>query len=363
LTFRLILENMRFRPLRTLLSVLLIAIPVTLILTLVGISEGLLQESAKRTRGAGADILLRPPNSSLMSFSASMPQDWVPWLEKQPHVAIAVGTAIAQVHDITSASGVDLQKLKQMSGGFDYIHGGPFRRPDDVLIDDYYAQQEHVHVGDHIPLFNKQWRVAGIFAGGKLAHIVLPLAVVQDLQGMTGKVSQIYVKLDKPANTQVVMDALKERLKGYKVYSMEDILTQVSVQNVPGLSSFINVMIGIAIVIAFAVVCLSMYMAVLQRTREIGILKSLGASRAYILQLIVVESLAMGIGGTVLGIVLSFGGRWLIHAFVPASVTQAIVYEWWPRSGAIALLASLLGALYPGLRAARQDPIEALAYE
>ena len=364
MTFRLILENLRFRPLRTLLSILLIAIPVTLILTLVGIAEGLLQESAKRTRGAGADILLRPPNTSLLSFSAaSMPQDWVSWLEKQPHVTLAVGTAIAVVSGITSASGVDLHKFEQMSGGFDYIEGGPPRERDDVLIDDYYAQQQKVHAGDHIKLLNRKWRVAGIFAGGKLSHIVLPLEVVQDLEGNTGKLSQIYVKLDNPANTQLVMDALNERLKGYKVYSMEDILSQASVQNVPGLSSFINVMIGIAIVIAFAVVCLSMYMAVLQRTREIGILKSLGASRAYVLQLIVAESLAMGIGGTVLGIVLSFGGRWLIHAFVPASVTQAIVYDWWPRSGAIAIIASLLGALYPGLRAARQDPIEALAYE
>jgi putative ABC transport system permease protein len=364
LTFRLIFENLRFRPLRTLLSILLIAIPVTLILTLVGISEGLLQESAKRTRGAGGDILVRPPNTSLLNFSAaSMPQDLVPWLEKQPHVTVAVGTAIAQVSGLTSASGVDLQKFEQMSGGFDYIEGGALRERDDVLIDDYYAQQLKVHAGDHITMFNQKWRVAGIFTSGKLSHIVLPLAVVQDLLGSTGKVTQIYVKLDNPANTNLVMDALKGPLKEYKLYSMEDIRSQVSVQNVPGLSSFINVMIGIAIVIAFAVVCLSMYMAVLQRTREIGILKSLGASRAYVLQLIVAEAFAMGVCGTVLGIVLSFGGRWLIHAFVPASVTQAIVYDWWPRSGAIALLASLLGALYPGLHAARQDPIEALAYE
>ena len=364
MTFRLILENLRFRPLRTLLSILLIAIPVTLILTLVGISEGLLQESAKRTRGVGADILVRPPNTSLMTFSsASMSQGLVPWLEQQPHVTLAVGTAIAQVSGLTSASGVDFHKFEQMSGGFDYVEGGPFRQPDDVLIDDYYARQQKVHAGDYIPLFSRKWRVAGIFASGKLAHIVLPLPVVQDLLSSTGKVTQIYVKLDDPANTKLVIDSLQKQLPDSKIFSMEDILSQVSVQNVPGLSSFINVMIGIAIVIAFAVVCLSMYMAVLQRTREIGILKSLGASRAYVLQLIVAEAFAMGVCGTVLGIGLSFGGRWLIHTFVPASITQAIVYDWWPRSGAIALVASLLGALYPGLRAARQDPIEALAYE
>ena len=140
-------------------------------------------------------------------------------------------------------------------------------------------------------------------------------------------------------------------------------LSLISVENVPGLRSFIHVMIAIAIVIGFAVVCLSMYMAVLQRTREIGILKSLGASRAYILQLIVAEAFVMGLFGTVVGIVFSFGARWLILTLVPASLQQAIVSDWWPIAGAIALVASLLGALYPGFRAARQDPIEALAYE
>jgi putative ABC transport system permease protein len=63
------------------------------------------------------------------------------------------------------------------------------------------------------------------------------------------------------------------------------------------------------------------------------------------------------------GVVLSFAARGLIVALVPASLTQAIVPEWWPIAGIIALVGALLGALYPGLRAARQDPIEALAYE
>jgi ABC-type antimicrobial peptide transport system permease subunit len=78
LTFKLILENLRHRPLRTLLSVLLIAIPVTLILTLVGLSQGMLEDSARRTRGVGADILIKPPNTSVMSFSAAnIPQNLV----------------------------------------------------------------------------------------------------------------------------------------------------------------------------------------------------------------------------------------------------------------------------------------------
>ena len=133
--------------------------------------------------------------------------------------------------------------------------------------------------------------------------------------------------------------------------------------NIGGLREFIWVIIAIGVIIGFAVVCLSMYMAVLQRTREIGILKSLGASREFILRVILVEALLLGVGGTVLGIVMSYGAWWLIHTFVPASIPMVIVYSWWPKAGLITLIGAAFGALYPGVSAARHDPIEALAYE
>ena len=135
MTFKLILENLRHRPLRTLLSVLLIAIPVTLILTLVGLSRGMLDESAKRTRSVGADILVRPPNSSLLSFSAaSIPQHLVNRLEQVPHVKAAVGTVIAPVSGLLSVTGLDLPAFERVSGGFEFVEGGPFKNPGEILV-------------------------------------------------------------------------------------------------------------------------------------------------------------------------------------------------------------------------------------
>ena len=364
MTFKLILENMRHRPLRTLLSVLLIAIPVTLILTLVGLSRGMLDESKQRTNGVGADIMVRPPGSSVISFSgAPIPQGLVKKLRQEPHVVQATGVIAQQVSGLTSVFGVDLDEFNRISGGFDFIEGGPFRGPDDILIDDFHAQQEKKHVGDTITVLNHKWRIAGIFRSGKLARMVLPISIVQDLTGNTGRISLIYLKVDRPASIDPVIASLKKQLVDYPIYSMREYVSLLSVENVPALNSFIHVVIAISIVIGFAVVCLSMYMAVLQRTREIGILKSLGASRLYILQLIVAEAFVMGLCGTLVGILFSFGARWLILTLVPASLQQAIVPDWWPRAALIALVASLLGALYPGFRAARQDPIEALAYE
>jgi putative ABC transport system permease protein len=144
---------------------------------------------------------------------------------------------------------------------------------------------------------------------------------------------------------------------------MEELTSMYNVNNVAGLREFIFVIMGIGVVIGFAVVCLSMYMAVLQRTREIGILKSLGATDGFILGIILLEATVLGVGGTILGVAMSIGAWWLIGTLVPASIPMVIVPSWWPIAGGITLLGTALGALYPGLSAARHDPIEALAYE
>lgn len=186
---------------------------------------------------------------------------------------------------------------------------------------------------------------------------------LQDLISSQGKVSQVYLKLDDPRNTHMVMDQLKAKYEGYPVYPAKELAQYYSVDNIPLLKGFTDAVLGIGVLIGFAVVSLSMYMAVLQRTREIGILKSLGASKAFVMGMILAEAFALGLGGTIAGIGLSFGTRWIMSVLMPASLPQAIVPVWWLIAGLIALGGALLGALYPGMLAVRQDPIEALAYE
>jgi putative ABC transport system permease protein len=352
---------------RTLLSILIIGVPVTLILCLVGLSHGFIEDSQRRARGVGADILIRPKGSSLLTLGYSMPVELVDkFFAKQPHVVIATGVLNATVEGVTlGMTGVDLPAMDKMSGGFKYIDGGPFEGPDDVIVDDYYATQKKLHKGSHIKLLNHDWRVSGVMESGKLTRIAVPLATMQEAKGDQGKVSQIYLKLDdsKRTNEEVQYLLGLPKLEDYPIISMEDLTSMYNVNNIPALKAFTYVMMGIGVVIGFAVVCLSMYMAVLQRTREIGILKSMGASKGFILGIILVEAAMLGIGGSVLGILMSYGAYYLIHTLVPASFPMIIVYEWWPIAGGITLLATLFGALYPGLSAASHDPIEALAYE
>jgi len=366
-TGKLVLENLKHKPMRSLLSFLLIGIPVTLILTLVGLSHGMIDDSNRRARGSGADLVVRAPTSAAFASmsTATMPeQKFLAYFSSQPHVKAVMGVVVHTVELVLAINGIDYDQFNRMTGGVRFVKGGPFQGPYDVLIDRYYAQQKHKAVGDTINLLNRDWRVCGVIEEGQLAHLLVPLKTLQELDEVNGKLNQIYLKLDNSANTDMVKAELKQALPEYQIISMEDLASLVRESvNRQGLSDFTAVVIGIAIVIGFAVVCLSMYMAVLQRTREIGILKSLGASKSFIVRIIWAEALLLGLGGTAFGIVLSYGARWVIVTLKPASFQIEIVYLWWPIAAGITLAGATLGALYPGLSAASHDPIEALSYE
>jgi putative ABC transport system permease protein len=367
LTNKLVLENLKHRPIRTILVVFAIAIQVNLMLTLVGMSYGMLNDFQKRSRGVGADIIVRPPNTSILSMSApAMKEAMVPYLLEQPHVTGALGTTVHNMEGfLNSATGIDLPTFQKFSGGFVFKEGGPWKAKDEVIVDEYYATQRKLHAGSTVKLMNRDWKVAGIVETGKMSRIFMPLEVLQDLSASTGKYSQIYVRVDDPKKIDAVVDQLKAlpALKEYPIYSMESFTSLISIDNAPGLRPFLNVIVGLSVVVGFLVVFLSLYTAVLERTREIGILKSLGATPLFVISLLFRETIALSIVGSIVGVSLSYATQWLIATLVPASLQMQIVYEWWPISMLVAIFASLVGALYPGYKAAKQDAIEALAYE
>jgi putative ABC transport system permease protein len=364
-TTRLVIENLKNKPMRSLLSFLLIGVPVTLILTLQGLASGMLNDAKERARGVGADILVRASSTTIgVAQSAdSVKEDYVPYFRTAPHIKQAMGVINHSIDFPLIITGLNMGEFNAMSGGFTYLTGHSLRDPDDILVDKLYARQKKLRLGAGVTLLNHNWRLVGIIDGGKLARVVVSLKSLQDVLGTTGKVTSIYLKLDDPANIDAVVHFIEENTSLQAKPMEEYTEATYNMGNIPGLSEFMYVVMGIGVVIGFAVVCLSMYMAVLQRTREIGILKAIGGSNSFILRIILAEAMVLGIGGTVLGILMSFGAWWLIRTLVPSSLSIDIVPLWWPIAGAITLVGAALGALYPGLSAARHDPIEALAYE
>jgi putative ABC transport system permease protein len=331
------------------------------------LSRGLLEDSARRARGSGADIFLKPSTQGTFSLSSGqLNEAFVPFIEKQPHVKEAVGVLTTPVELVVNLNGVDFPAFEKLSGGFRFLAGGPPTGPNDLIVDAAYARQNKLHVGETVRLLNYNWRLSGVVEGGVLGRLVVPLTTLQRLTGNATppRLSEILVKLDNPALTDQEVAHFNDLLKGnLQAISVADFVAQFSVNNIPALRAFIAVITVIAVVVGFLVVFLSMYTAVVERTREIGILKALGAKPLTILDILVREAVLLAVAGCLLGIGFSFVVRALVTEVMPSSLSVVNTPDWWPIAAGIALGGALLGALYPGLKAARQDAIEALAYE
>jgi putative ABC transport system permease protein len=360
---KLIFANLTHRPVRTLLSVLAIAVEVTMILTLVGVSYGTLDSTKERARGVGADIVVRPPNSQVMSALSSSPfsEKYIALLEQQPHVTLATGTVILGIGGFDSITGLDFPSFNKMSNGFTYTAGGDPVNDDDMIVDEYYARQKHLQVGSKVKLANHDWNISGIFTGGKLTRIGVKLSALQVLTGSSG-LTQIYVKLDNPKYAEQVVDQLKSILHDDQIYTMDALTSLLSISNVAMLRDFIWVVIAVAVIVGFIVVFMAMYTAVLERTREIGIIKAVGGSSGLVLSILLRETLLLALLGTVVGIILTYGAQ-LLMKYYPGNLVQETVYYWWPITAAIAVVGAMLGAIVPGYKAVQQDVTEALSYE
>jgi len=365
---RMIISNLAQRPIRSLISILAVAIEVSLILLIVGFALGMLNDNKERQKGIGADVLLRPPGSSNFNAfnSASVPVKLADILKRQPHV-VAVAPVVLQVTSQTNIEviyGIDLASYESVGGPFRYLDGGPFQRPDDMIVDEYYAVGNKVHVGSVVNVWNHDFHICGIVPQGRGARRYVQMSTLQELIGAPNKASIFYVRADNPGNADAVVRELKAvpGMETYNILSLGEWLSLMSANNIPLLSTFINVVIGIAVVIGFLVIFQSMYTAVMERTREIGILKSLGASKAYIVRVILRETLVLAIAGIIVGVLLSLIASGSIRHAIPTMPVQ-FTGGWILRAAIIAIVGAMVGAIYPAFKAAQKDPIDALAYE
>jgi putative ABC transport system permease protein len=365
---KMILANLMHRPFRAAISTFAVAVEVTLILLIVGIMLGMLTDTSNRQVGIGADILVQPPGASLFVGVSGAPvsEKVANVIAKLPHVT-AVAPVVAQLSTSGAVSvidGIDLKSFEAVGGPLQYLSGGPFQGPYDMIIDDLEAGSKHAKVGDKLQVLNHEFRISGIVEHGRGARQFVPMATLQDVVGAPGKASIFYVKVDVPQNVDTVIQEIKSvpGMQQYGVRSIKEYLTLMSSNSIPGLTTVIRVVIGIAMIIGFIVIFQAMYAAVMERTREIGILKSLGAGKLYVVNAILRETLVIALAGVVLGIAISYAAKAGLRAkfqTLPLMITNG----WLVRATIIAIVGSLLGALYPALKAAQKDPIDALAYE
>ncbi|MDE3150420.1 MAG: ABC transporter permease [Acidobacteriota bacterium] len=365
---KLVIANLLHRPLRSVISVLAVALEVIMMLTIISIMMGQLTGQKKMNNGIGADLIVRPGNTTFFNGvgGAPIPVKVADILRKLPHVAVAspVITSLSMSDGLEVLWGIDYASYSELSP-FHFLSGGPMQGPYDVIVDDVFAASGHGHhVGDTITILKHPFRISGIFAHGKGGRKLISIDTMGKLIGSEGKASAFYLKADKPENIGPISKEILAApgMGNYQVMTMDEWLSLMTPDRIPALTTAINVVIGIAVIIGFLVIFQSMYTSVLERTREIGILKSMGASKSVIVSVVLRETSVMAIAGVALGVMLSFVVKGFIAERFPTlylDMNSSLVL----KGTVIAFAGAMLGALYPAWIAARKDPIDALAYE
>jgi putative ABC transport system permease protein len=361
-----VVQNLFHRPMRTLIGVMAIAVEVALVVLIVGLTSGLLTETAKRIEGIGADIMLQAPSAQmfLVMSGAPMPIKITDKLRELKYVK-SVAPALLQFNSsggVDVVYGIDRDSFRAVSNGFVFLQGHDMEGPDDLIVDDWAAKAKHLKVGDTFNIFNHDWNVVAIVEHGKGARLFVPIATLQDLVGARDKASIFLVKCTRPEHTADVIQEMKELFPNHPIRPLKDFMTLMTATNIPGLQTFINAMIALAVCIGLLVIFLTMYTTVLERTRDIGVLKSLGASKILIVRALLTETTLLCVFGIVAGVGLSYVVRAGFQVLFP-TLSILITPGWVVRAGGIALAGAIFGASYPAWVASRKDVVESLSYD
>jgi putative ABC transport system permease protein len=355
----LVLSNILYRKTRTVTTMVGVALGVVLVVMTVGIAHGFLHDQGRRNAAVTAEIILGPPGSM---FGLSLN----PTLSLSPELAGRI-RSIDGVSDVVPVGqylsghvidGIEYDSFTHVSE-LRIVDGRPLASGDEAIIDRIQQERNNLKVGGEIEIFDRPFRIVGIFEPESLARIKVPLPTMQQFLNRQ-LCSMLLVKLDDPSKQEEVALHIKEIFPDNSVTLTRDLPILIG-RGIPALQTFLSVVIALSIMVSSLVILLTMYTTVAERTRQIGVLKSLGASKAWIAGQIEKEALLISAMGVLAGSLLAVAGKFAITRLTPISVELEPL--WLLYALGLGLLAGALGALYPALRAANQDPVTALAYE
>jgi ABC-type lipoprotein release transport system permease subunit len=400
------LANILHHKLRSALSALGIGIAVCMLITLTGLSRGSLFEVAQRWESVDADLIVLPrgwgDNASDKSGSG-LPDRYAAKIaaemgDKVRRVVAVFTWQIKLAGQDQMSVGVDGEAWQTLSGGkritqgrlfdpqgkFDrwlrdkLLRGGqgdgqvlelteqdlcdPQHNGLEMVIDSRLASAGGYRLGQTVFTANHHWQIVGIVQAGAMARVFLPRATAQYLFGngdMT-RSTLMFVKLADGLDPGPAARAIA-KLTGQDVVPLARYRGML-MEKFGIMFTYVDAVNVVALVIAFLFIMVTLYTMVLQRTREIAILKSAGASNLFLARQVAAESMMLTGLGAAAGVGLSFLAARAIQAARPL-LTVTITWKWIAIAFAAALIGALASTIYPAWRAGRVDMAEVLSLE
>ena len=361
-----VVRNLWRRRVRTSLTLLGIGVSIAAIVALGGLAQGM--------TGAFA-AMMQDSQTHLLAAEADIDSDFSA-IDERVAARIAARPDVAAVSGmIMKGANTDKISMLLVFGyhprefyirHFRIIEGEPLTGRRQVLVGWKAAEQMGAEIGDTLRLLDRNFRVVGIFETGlplEEIGVVIGLQEAQTLFGMLHQAQFYAISVRDPEQVEQVQRELQEEFPDIDFSLSSELAEDMSdlrvLQEMAGQISFLAIFIGGVGILN------TMLMSVLERTREIGVLRALGWRRRRVLGTILQESLILGALGGVCGIFLGFGLGSLIRLtpgmfgamkplYTPQLLVQAVI---------VAAVAGVVGGLYPAWRATRMRPVEALRYE
>ena len=394
--FLLAWANLVHRKVRTGLSVLAVAIAITLLLILVGLSHGTLNDVSNRMQSVDAEIVVRDRHFDLGSMSGG--KLWEKEIPRIEALQIDGAAAVERVMPVflgrmklggltQNVFGMRVDDFALFAGSRELRAGRVFEdvgSPKEALglaeagreeagdeehvlpliIDERLARASGLKVGEAAAYGDTPAVIVGIIETGVAGRVLAPINLLRGANGVAARTAHMFfVKANVGLNTdqlqqlcELIETATKRNATLVANYS------QVLADNFRNIMIFVTLVSIIALVICFLFILVTMYTIVLERKKEIAILQSLGADRAMVLRQTVQEALLICSAGTALGIALTFGVRWIIEMVQPLMNVE-VQPKWLLVAALVGIGGGIVSAIYPGYVALRHDPVEALSFE
>ena len=361
----LVIANLKTRPFRTVISILGIALGVVLVTLFTGLTKGLTDDMAKRASNWKAEIVFtRPGSGGLSTSNANVSTRYADLLLDIEGVKATVPvirymtTTTDERWGVMQLDGIEWKPFAEMNG-MEIVEGRPMGDGFEVLLDERRMEEKSYKVGDSIQIFGRDYEIAGVFSPPSGARIKLSLKSMQEALE-TDKCTFILVKLEDGADPLKVAESIDAKYPGNVINLTSDLIIDAE-ERVPGLKIFLRILVGLGAFVSTIFVLLSMYTTITERRKEIGILKSLGASKGLVIWVIEGEAFVIGVFGIIFGLTASFVAAFAIEKLFGLPFKFNIY--WIYTAIGIAIGGSLIGALYPAWRASNIDPVEVMLNE
>lgn len=373
--FKLILKNPFRNKTRSLLAIIGIAIGIATIVAL-GLITVSLEDSTETTLKEGsAEITATKIGSSLASSSGNLNESYVEELSKVDGVEKTAGMLESTVIDTSKKSdssryGFTLYgaKTDDLSiVGINNINGSVFNENEnELIVGKSLAEEENYTIGDKVDVYGKEFKITGIYETGSIFYDSAMYTGLSKLQNITDneeKISSISIKIKKDANLTTVNDKIKNEYNDTLRTITTEEMTQTIDDTLGMINSATTAIEALAIIIGGLGVINTMMMTVFERTREIGVLKSVGWSKKRILSMIMGESIVLTIISGIIGSILGVLAVFILFKVNGDNMTLIFNINIFIKAFLVALSVGIIGGLYPAIKASRLSPTEALRYE